>query len=309
MIIFTDKVLTEIGNELAAFEPERGGALLGLPYSNVVCSFLRDPEARTSGATYQPSAGLTESVQTYERAFGLQFFGIVHSHPGGYDQPSSQDHNAFSNSLRLNTHLSAFVAPIITLDREAASDRLNEISLSPRGRLTLYVAYRTKHQTIRHSRDDTTDLFWSTRAARRLEPVTVMATDCAIMPIAEQMASLMDALKEDMVTVSKEDGYLPVNGTVFLTETLRGNGFELILLFPPAYPVCRPSILFTDTKANIEVRTREIEVSWPFGGGDKMAMFDRLNQIVLAAVRSISIEAPAFQESIMKIGESLGTPS
>jgi proteasome lid subunit RPN8/RPN11 len=311
MIVFTDKVLAEIGAELAAHEPERGGALLGLPYSNVVCHFVRDPEAQTSGASYLPSRGLTDAVQAYERAFGLQFFGIVHSHPGGYDQPSSQDHNAFSNSLRVNTHLSAFVAPIVTLDRVAAKERLNEISLPPQGRLTLYTAYRAKQPAIHlTSRDRNAVLAESGdtwRSERSSSPVTVVPTDCSIMPIAEHTSALVDGLRRNSVEVRMESGFLPINGSVFQTETLQGDGFELILLFPPTYPVSSPSILFTATKAVGSANTYEIKIDWPFGGGERPAVFDAINEAVLAAIRAAHTDLPGAAAGVASQGTDHGS--
>ena len=48
MIIFTDQVLSDISTEIARKEPELGGALLGIPNTNIICSFLFDAEALSS---------------------------------------------------------------------------------------------------------------------------------------------------------------------------------------------------------------------------------------------------------------------
>ena len=234
MIILTDRVLADIGRYIASHEPERGGALLGPPYSNVICSFVADPQARTSHMTYQPSAGLTEMVQRQEVSHGLQFFGIVHSHPGNYAQPSSGDHVAFLNSLNVNPHLSGFVAPIVTLDRDADPECLNELSLSPRGRLTVYVAYRPKQ---REDLSATTHnlalsrvglLATRHRSWHTADPaLTILPLDCTIMPIGRHVASVVDGLRQHRFSVEQESGYLAVSGCVFQTETLRAAQFEI----------------------------------------------------------------------------------
>jgi proteasome lid subunit RPN8/RPN11 len=291
MIVLTDRVVADIGRSIATHEPERGGALLGLPYSNVICSFIADPQAKTSHVTYQPSAHLRDLVQQQEISRGLQFFGIVHSHPGNCHQPSTGDHIAFLNSLKANPHLSGFVAPIVTLDREADADCLNEVSLSPRGRLTCYVAYRPRH---RQGKSTTVNNLALSRAGVLKErfrgwdaaedALSVRPLDCTIMPIGRHMASVLDGLRQHHFSMEQESGYLSVSGCIFQTETLRADQFEIIFLFPPTYPVTRPFLLFTNTARDSAEATRELEFNWPFDSSQGGILWTRCGRSVLAAI-------------------------
>lgn len=142
MIIFTDRCLEQIGTEIASLEPEVGGALLSLPKSNIICELVPDPRARTSTASYLPSSELTEKVRAAEGTFDLEFAGIIHSHPGNMTHPSGQDYRAFALFLATNPRLSSFAAPIVTVSNRYGHADPNQISLTPRGTLTMHVAYR-----------------------------------------------------------------------------------------------------------------------------------------------------------------------
>lgn len=142
MIIFTDRILAQLDEHIGRYPAERGGALMALPNSNIVTSFIFDPEAEMTSASYIPSATLTSRVQAAEREQGLAFCGVVHSHPGGADQPSYQDDVAFRKGLDINPHLARFIAPIITHDRSARSSSPHEHNVGDRARMSCYVAFR-----------------------------------------------------------------------------------------------------------------------------------------------------------------------
>jgi hypothetical protein len=303
MLVFTDAVLSDIGEHIAKYDPERGGALLGLPYTNVVCRFIADPQAYTSSVVYQPSATLQKIVHEQEIAHGLQFFGIVHSHPGSFSQPSSQDHVAFLNSLNVNPHLSAFVAPIITLDRGASPDRPNEVPLSPRGRLTSYVAYRPRRApevevagwTVSRQSD------WRDPAPRRSTSdhnVTVVPTACSIMPVRKHVESVVDGLKERSISVQQKNGFLSIAGSLFQTETLRGDSFEVILLFSPTYPVSRPVLLFTATGGDGLGDTQELDFKWPFGAVNNQVLWPLVAGCIMDAVGSLGRTPPKIPDVV-----------
>ena len=54
MITYTDRVLEKLDAYIGQFAPERGGALMSLPNSNIVVDYLPDPEGQTSGSSYVP---------------------------------------------------------------------------------------------------------------------------------------------------------------------------------------------------------------------------------------------------------------
>src|SRR4051812_22763268 len=115
MLFVLDRPLREISAHIATHEPERGGALLGSIGKLVVTRFISDPEAETSGSTYRPSRELNRQVKEVEATEGLEFKGIVHSHPGRLDRPSGQDERELRIGLDLNPHLATYLLPIVTL--------------------------------------------------------------------------------------------------------------------------------------------------------------------------------------------------
>ena len=94
-------------------------------------------------------------MQDAERGQGLAFCGVVHSHPGGFDQPSAQDDVAFRKGLDINPHLARFVAPIITMDSGFDKSQEFQRAIGHHARLTSYIAYRStdlaQHATVRRS--------------------------------------------------------------------------------------------------------------------------------------------------------------
>lgn len=316
MIVFTDQVLTDIGRHIATHEPERGGALLGIPFTNVICRFLSDPEAHTSHVVYRPSPGLQAAVQEQEILHGLQFFGIVHSHPGSFSEPSSQDHVAFLNALDVNPHLSAFVAPIVTLDRTARSDQTNEVPLDPRGRLTSYIAYRPKRVPESDVMEwEGTSLrpntHWRRRPAERdFGGATVVPMDCSIMPIGAHIASVVRGLAEKAIYVNSDDcGFLSLAGSLFQTETIRGRGFDAILMFPPTYPFSKPFLLFTDTSGVDGSETRELEFRWPFGWHDNQVLWTAIGTSIIQAINSLGTVFIPTSSNDLKFGEAISNCS
>lgn len=142
MIIFTDRCLSQIAHGIAAYDPEVGGALLKLPDTNIICEFVADTGARTSAASYLPSAQLTDIVRAHEKRQSLHFAGVIHSHPGRMTNPSGQDYRAFALNLALNPHLAAFVAPIVTIPSEHQPLQDHQHALPHRGVMTVHVCYR-----------------------------------------------------------------------------------------------------------------------------------------------------------------------
>lgn len=142
MIIFTDRVIEKIDEFIGRYPAERGGALMALPNSNIVAAFLSDPAGEMTSASYVPSRALSALVQRQEREQGLAFCGVIHSHPTGFDEPSSQDDVAFRKGLDINPHLARFIAPIVTHDRPARRGVPHEAGIGAGARMSCYVAFR-----------------------------------------------------------------------------------------------------------------------------------------------------------------------
>ena len=120
MILITDDVQKAIEHDIASHKPEhsfkeKGGALFGPAHTNLISKFLYDIDAKTSAVTYTPSSQLVIEVKEVERSENLTFKGILHSHPGGFDRPSSADLHGFANNLAHNPHMGRFIAPIVTM--------------------------------------------------------------------------------------------------------------------------------------------------------------------------------------------------
>jgi proteasome lid subunit RPN8/RPN11 len=278
MLIFTDSVIATLGNVIASREPEVGGALLGVPHSNVVTAFIADPEAQTTGVSYRPSPRLVQEVRAAELRDGLEFRGVVHSHPGGMNFPSSQDVNAFSVGLALNPHLAAFVAPIITVDRPAEEADESQLSLAPRGRMTCYVARR-------RSEAGGGPLHYEARESLTLrkEPVGLMPIDADVQGLVQGLA------REDCRVLRHSEGYQGVNGSLFISRTLRCEQFELYLLFSPHYPLLPPIVMHTDARTQ---DLQQVGFAWLLSNSEY-----RLSGCQRAALAVAGVKVPLPSES------------
>jgi proteasome lid subunit RPN8/RPN11 len=112
-MVITDMVYAEIRDRIAAHPPERGGALYGPRHYPFVTHFEFDPDGLTSDVSYVPSTRLIENVPRVERETGLQFKGIVHSHPRGLTRPSGGDEQTVGSFFRLNPHIAQMALPIV----------------------------------------------------------------------------------------------------------------------------------------------------------------------------------------------------
>jgi proteasome lid subunit RPN8/RPN11 len=276
MVIFTDDVIGALGSQIAAAPPEVGGALLGIPCSNVVTRFLPDPDAETTDASYLPTPALRARVREEELRSGLEFRGIVHSHPGSMNHPSQPDLRALGIGLASNSHLPSLVAPIITIDRGAELDDDAQLSLQPRGRLTCYVAGRRAPD----ARSD--DALPDARTQRPRE-VKLEKAMVGVMPIAADVSAMAEGFVAGFAVVKQEQGYRPVNGLLFISRTLRCDSGELILLFPPQYPVS-PPIAFLALAG--DPNTQQVSFPWVFSNSrDRLAECRQATLKILEARR------------------------
>jgi proteasome lid subunit RPN8/RPN11 len=290
MIIFTDRCLAQIGEGIAAHEPEVGGALLKLHDSNIVCEFVPDPGARTSASTYVPSAELSEKVRGAEREQRLQFAGIVHSHPGTMMHPSGQDHRAFALSLALNPRLGAFIAPIVTVRGTVGELRPNQHLLEPRGLMTLHAAYRTQRglgstqhldrssqgfiarptAVNAYGRHDPTAAWQGRSDDPRNDGVELFEPPVGVLSIDADIAYLKEQLvgKGGPEWLACNISYVDVNGSPFISAALRFVDFELVLLMPTGYPFAAPIVLLTPLRGEVQGDTEQLRFDWPIAGQD-----------------------------------------
>jgi proteasome lid subunit RPN8/RPN11 len=128
-MVITDIVYSEIREKIACHAPERGGALYGPRSYPFVTHFEFDADGLTSSVSYVPSTRLIENVPRVERETGLQFKGVVHSHPRGMTRPSAGDEQTVGSFFRSNPHFSQFTLPIVQplppLSQPGAQDNRN----------------------------------------------------------------------------------------------------------------------------------------------------------------------------------------
>lgn len=275
MLIYTDQVIEDIGEKIATHEPERGGALLGIPNSNLITCFIEDPLAKVTQASYFPSQELTFKVQNIERHHGLRFRGIIHSHPNGFNSPSGQDGNAFSLGLDINPRLSGFVAPIVTVDKRTGGQYANnELPLHPRGQLTSYMAFRTKKEVKAVN-------IWGGKS--KVSNIVIEKIQCAVMPLDTHLCLLKDKLQEVIGEInSSSNGYLEINGVLFISETMRFQYAEIIILFPPDYPITKPFVLISKIKDGKKENTKEISFSWSFSYSGNSQLLDACGEKIIS---------------------------
>ncbi len=134
--VILDEVLDAIAAALTTHAPERGGLLFGPRGQKLVTLFVADLEAEHHSVTYTPSAGICRRSPEIERESGLEYKGIIHSHPGAMDHPSKPDIRNACNALQTNPHLSYFLMPIVTLGNFTPSDLDSHELLLPGGKLS-----------------------------------------------------------------------------------------------------------------------------------------------------------------------------
>jgi proteasome lid subunit RPN8/RPN11 len=281
VVIFTDEVVAELGRTIAAHPPELGGALLGLPWSNVVTCFISDPAADVTPVSYLPTAALRARVREIESRSGLEFRGIVHSHPDDMNHPSSPDLRALEIGLASNPHLPSLASPIITVDRAAEPEDEAQLSLSPRGRLTCYVAARPGADT-----DQGTS--WLGRRAAKMLRLTKTAV--GVMPIDGDVAALVNGFRAEGVCVEQpQRDYRLVNGALFITRELALDTSVLSLLFPPHYPICAPLAFLARAG---DAAPRQVEFTWALSN-----VVERLAGCRRATLEQLSTAGAPFSET------------
>jgi len=143
----TSSVLSQLEKDIGNHEPERGGFLFGSFEPLKVMFFWYDKEGSTSSVTYYPSNNATSILRMVENATGLQFLGVVHSHPGHMDYPSGSDVVAMNSLLDLNRELPFVIAPIISNysgNSSLYNSKFQKLEIMNKKILSCYVKYRNE---------------------------------------------------------------------------------------------------------------------------------------------------------------------
>lgn len=240
-VVFVDDVLSDIERDVAGHRPERGGALLGPVGLPVISRFIHDPQAATSGVTYQPSRALQHAVTQAERADrNMELKGMLHSHPGEMDHPSSGDRVAIADSLDGAPWLGRFVSPIVTGGPGRGRGTAHEIAL-PSGTMSVYVA--------------------EFGSDKRLDLQPAQAT---ILPIVRDTSQVAAALSATLLG----RGLVEVDSLLYLSAGIRLDGLDLQLLFPWSYPTTAPIMLAVpdDTATAVHPLLAGLGIGQPPGG-------------------------------------------
>ena len=116
----TDVLINEIGRRLAAFDPERGGALIGF---DGVAHILVEDDFGAYGATFWDiSREVSDAVGQVEANGYGRFIGTVHTHPSGVCDPSEQDRITMAQALELNPHIEQLMICVVTKGNPRATD-------------------------------------------------------------------------------------------------------------------------------------------------------------------------------------------
>lgn len=137
--VILDEVLAAIAAALTSRAPERGGLLFGPRGQKLITLFIADDEADHHHGTYTPSAEICRRSPGIERDHGLEYKGVIHSHPGSMDHPSGPDIENARRALGTNPHLSYFMMPIVTLGKFVTSELGPHELLLPDGKLSHWI--------------------------------------------------------------------------------------------------------------------------------------------------------------------------
>ncbi|MBE9145432.1 Mov34/MPN/PAD-1 family protein [Planktothrix mougeotii] len=254
MLYITTSVIDDIERDIARYQPERGGALLGIVGKPIITHFILDSQGITSGASYLPSPQLTQQVQRLELTQGLELKGVIHSHPGGLDRPSGPDEEAILEGLNINSHLEYFIAPIVTLIQPWGYSN-HELKLA-NGKISFYAGYRQRNRVT-------------------IEPIKVQEISdqelnrlhTSLPTTPSQIPTVSLEIQQELTQISYDFG---INKTPeFFITNLEGhpipagkiilkNGTELLFLFSLSHPVHAPRLLVTFP----ETDTQEISLPW-----------------------------------------------
>lgn len=269
-MLIVDCVYEEIKVHIARCAPERGGALYGLRGHPCVTHFESDDDAATSAASYLPSTRLVASVQRVESETGLEFKGIVHSHPRGLVHPSGQDERAVAKFFELNPHFSQMAVPIVQQVSDDDGDASTQF-------LYWYRAERVRARLsgiagIRQTKSDDSE---------RLR-VHVTPEDFHVLPIHGHARLLgMNLSGSDgggsKLVVSSKVQHIQLKGADLIGLVCSTGGREYMFFTSLAYPVASPLVLY-----EVDGNMQSLQVAWD-GMADPIEQVKHISRELIAA--------------------------
>jgi molybdopterin/thiamine biosynthesis adenylyltransferase/proteasome lid subunit RPN8/RPN11 len=267
-VALTDDVVDAIERDVASHRPERGGALLGPIGQPMVTRFLFDPDARTSGSTYQPSRKLAARIQQIEVTDSLvELKGILHSHPAGFARPSNGDLVAFADSLRGAPWLGRFVTPIVTNNGPGASHDIGVRS----GKISVFIA------------------------EGRNEGVELLVARPHVVPIVADTAALARFLRGRATAPSLID----VDGVTYVASGVEFGAYAIQVLIGPSYPFTPPIVLVSQLRGVDEARTRLVGLPAAVSTGSTASLPLSWDQSISEGTRLVAAVAPFFGSNAM----------
>lgn len=235
-MVITDLVYGEIRSQLASHAPERGGALYGSKGYPFVTHFEFDPEGETSSVSYVPSTRLIANVPKVEAETGLQFKGIIHSHPMGNTCPSRGDEQTVASFFRLNPHYSAMALPIVQQVSSRGFGGGSEF-------LHWYRAERRGEPATRTGGFGLIPSFQATQA----KLVEVFPEDFYIVPIEEHVKRVLALLHKRGLTLTATQRVQPLkvqNAELVGLVATSLQGHEFMYFVSLDYPIVAPVVLY-----------------------------------------------------------------
>jgi len=268
-----DTVIDEIAKSVGSLPPESGGALLGGYSTSTVVRFVYDPAAQVTGASFIPSRQLTEEVQKAENAYGLQFKGVLHSHPGSFDRPSGPDHSSFLDGLVANPELGRYLAPIVTFS--PGGDSPNKLQIASSTWMSFYVAIRDRNGVAVHP--CMPRMIWFARDCRRLaESLGMGEPSFSNSPLGEQFAVSASFQLDQRwsLVLAAAGGYPEVSPLALLHDVDTGETRQLTLKW----------LVTADPDDRLERSLADINL--PLGQRVKRLAYGRNNQVLTQNARS-----------------------
>lgn len=229
----TDVALEVLDRELAVPVPERGAALIAGAGSRLIIGAVVDPRPGEA-VSYWHSDQLRADLAAYLAANpGHRYVGTVHSHPGGYAEPSGPDVQAFTNMLAANPEIREAIFPIVVGQERS--------SLSA---------------VLRLGGDHLVDLAHGTLAGYSAHPqadgLTVRPASMHVVPAAAHCEQATSALSGSMgMPVEVQWGpSLTISGTCWITAYFAIDGHVVAgAALSPSYPLTPPMLWRADSPA------------------------------------------------------------
>jgi len=254
-------ILDEIGRVIGTQRPELGGGLLGPQGQEIVSLFIFDEEAQVTGASYSPSRSLARKIREIESSTNLEWKGVVHSHPGGLNRPSSGDDVEITNNFRLNQHMKLFFCPIVSFDNVRHLEE-NELTCG-RGKISMYIARR-----------DRRDTGCQISPFSNKEEIILERTPTVPDLLGKHLQSVIDKLHPSRYEILRSSEEQPD----LVPVRLLLDGVELLLLFSKgSYPTVPPVLLVTPEGEN----THQVNpMWWDLEVPDEERLLDSLSRLV-----------------------------